>query len=92
MIQSHFIEDCPKWNLIFIKREMYDGRKYPRDKNLTYFWVEFTFYFSPISNISLFLKTTKMYIFPTYSPKRNLQSNILRRYLKNSANKICDIM
>ena len=49
MIQSHFIEDCPKWNLIFIKREMYDGRKYPRDKNLTYFWVELTFIFLPLA-------------------------------------------
>ena len=33
-----------------------------------------------------------MYIFPTYSPKRNLQSHILRGYLKNSANKICDVI
>ena len=29
-----------------------------------------------------------MYVFPIYSPKWNLQSHILREYLKNSANKI----
>ena len=33
-----------------------------------------------------------MYIFRTYSPKRNLRSHFLRKYLKALANKICDAM
>ena len=54
-----------------IKREIKDGKKYPLDKNLTYFLVEFTLIFLRLTI------TTKMYIFPTYSPKRNLESHIL---------------
>ena len=76
----------------WVKGEMYDEKKYPLDKNLIYFLVEFSFIFCPISNKTIFLKTTKIYIFPTYSAKRNLQSHILRGYLKNSSNKICDVM
>ena len=61
-------------------------------QELNIFFGSIPFYFHPISNISILLKNTKMYIFPTYSPKRILQSHILRGYLKNSANKICDVM
>ena len=72
---------------------MYDEKKYLLDKNGTYFFGKIYFYFPLISNKVLFFKkNTKMYIFSTYSPKRNLQSHILPGCLKNSANKICDVM
>ena len=70
-----------------VRREQISTRQ-----ELDIFFGSIPFYFPPISNISILLKTIKMYIFPTYSPKRNLQSHILRGYLKNSANKICDVM
>ena len=49
--------------LLKVKGEMYDGKKHSLDRNLTYFLVELTFIFPPISNISVFLKTTKLYIY-----------------------------
>ena len=61
-------------------------------QELNMFFGRIHFHFPPINNISLFLKTAKMYIFPTYSPKWNLQSHILRGYLKNSVNKICNVV
>ena len=45
--------------LLKVKGEMYDGIKHSLDRNLTYFLVELTFIFPPISNISVFLKTQK---------------------------------
>ena len=45
--------------LLKVKGEMYDGKKHSLDRNLTYFLVELTFIFPPISNISVFLKTQK---------------------------------
>ena len=33
------------FEIVFIKGEIYDGKKYPLDKNLTYFLEEFTFSF-----------------------------------------------
>ena len=49
--------------LLKVKGEMYDEKKHSLDRNLTYFLVELTFIFPPISNISVFLKTTKLYIY-----------------------------
>ena len=56
----------------YVKGEMYEGKQYPLEKNLTYFLYEFTKIFLPLE-ISLFFKTTKMYIFPTCFTKRNYE-------------------
>ena len=74
------------------KRRNVRREQIPIRQELNIFFGSIPFYFPPISNISILLKNTKMYIFPTYSPKRILQSHILRGCLKNSANKICDVM
>ena len=57
-----------------------------------FFLAEFTYIFFPLEIKVSFFKPQKMYIFPTYSPKRNLRSHFLRKYLKALANKICDAM
>ena len=35
--------------LLKVRGEMYDGKKHPLDKNLTYFLVELTFIFYPLA-------------------------------------------
>ena len=58
-----------------------------RTPNLLYY-----LYFPAIRNISLFFKTTKMYIFPTYFAQRNFRRHFLCKFFKALAKKICDTM
>ena len=48
--------------LLKVKGEMYDGKKHSLDRNLTYFSVELTFIFPPISNISFFKNHKNVYL------------------------------